>query len=148
MNNEITIQQNWWKRNWKWFIPIFAIIMVLTAVLISSGLGEITADIAQAYQDTELYENALEKVNANPKVNELLGEVQPLGKMAILEGETRYNNNHQTVNSTVRITGTKGKGKMDISADKINGQWNYSIINVRIKNGTNTKRTIKIITTK
>lgn len=148
MNNEITIQQNWWKRNWKWFVLIFAIIMVLTAVLISSGIGEITADIAQAYQDTELYENALEKVNANPKVNELLGEVQPLGKMAILEGETRYSNNYQAVNSTVRITGAKGKAKMDVSAEKINNKWNYSKINVRIKNGTNTKQTIKIITTK
>ena len=52
-----------------------------------------------------LYENPLAKVNAHPKVGELLGDVQPLGKMAILEGETKYRNNYQTVKSTVRIEG-------------------------------------------
>ena len=111
-------------------------------------MGGITTDFAQAYADTELYKNALEKVNTNQKVNELLGEIEPLGKMAILEGQTEYSNDNQTVNSTVRIIGTKGKARMDITAEKLNSEWNYSKINVRIKNPPEKKQTIEIIKAK
>src|SRR5690606_2994344 len=109
MNNELIEQKSWWKRNWKWFIPICGIVLISFALFISSGMGGITTDFVQAYADTELYENALLKVNDNPEIKKLLGEIEPLGKMAILEGQTEYSNNNQSVNSTVRIIGEKGK---------------------------------------
>lgn len=111
----------------------------------SSGIGGIATDLAQAYADTELYENALETVNSNERVIELLGDIERIDKMAILEGQVDYSNENQTVNSTVRIVGTKGKGRMDILADRVNGEWNYSKITVRIKNPPEKKQTIRII---
>src|SRR5690606_24169914 len=125
-------------------VLICVIMLVAIPVFFFSGLGRITTDLAQAYMENALYENALAKVNADPKVGELLGDVQPLGKMAILEGETKYSNNYQTVKSTVRIEGTRGKAKMDIYAERINDQWDYLKINVRIKNLSNKKQTIQI----
>lgn len=147
MNNELIKHKSWWKRNWKWFVPLFGIILIFTTIFFTSGMGGITTDLAKAYADTKLYENALEKVNTNQKVNTLLGEIEPLGKMAILEGQTEYSDDNQTVNSTVRIVGTKGKARMDITAERINGDWNYSKINVRIKNPPENKQTIEIKTT-
>ena len=108
-------------------------------------MGGIGADLVQAYSDTELYENALEKVKTDQKVAELLGEIEPIDKLAILEGEVHYTNKNQTVNSSIRLKGTKGKARMDITADKINNEWEYKIINVRIKNPPEKKQTIKII---
>ena len=148
MNNELIEQKSWWKQNWKWFVPISGVILISITAFLLSGMGGITTDFAQAYADTELYKNALEKVNTNQKVNELLGEIEPLGKMAILEGQTEYSNDNQTVNSTVRIIGTKGKARMDITAEKLNSEWNYSKINVRIKNPPEKKQTIEIIKAK
>lgn len=147
MNNELIEQKSWWKRNWKWFMPVCALIMVSIVAFLSSGIAEITTDFAKAYSDTELYENAIDKVNLNPKVMELLGKIEPIDNMAILEGQTKYSNDNQTVNSTVRIIGVKGKAKMDITARKIKGTWHYSKINVRIKNPPENKQTIEIITT-
>ena len=146
MNNELIEQKSWWKRNWKWFVPVCGIILISITVFLFSGMGGITTDFAKAYADTELYENALKKVNANEKVNELLGEIEPLGKLAILEGQIEYSNDNQKVKSTVRIIGTKGKARMDITADRINDIWNYSKINVRIKNPPEKKQTIEINT--
>jgi len=97
------------------------------------------------YSDTELYQNALEKVKSRQKVTELLGEIEPIDKFAILKGEVNYTNGNQTVNSTIRIQGTKGKAKMDISPDRIEGQWVYKKIDVRIKNPDDNKQTIKIM---
>ncbi|MCX2680268.1 cytochrome c oxidase assembly factor Coa1 family protein [Galbibacter sp. EGI 63066] len=146
MNNELIEQKSWWKRNWKWFTPVCAIILITVIIFFSSGMGGITTDLAQAYADTELYENALEKVRSDQKATELLGEIAPVDKLTILEGEVNYSNNNQTVNSTIRIKGTKGKARMDISADWENNKWNYKKINIRIKNPPEKKQTIEIIT--
>ena len=146
MNNELMKQKSWWNRNWKWFIPVSAIALILT-ILVSSGIGGIGADLAEAYSDTELYENALKKAKSNQKVTELLGEIEPIDKLAILEGEVYYTNDNTTVNSTIRIKGVKGKAKMSIIADRINNEWNYKEINVRIKNPPEKKQTIEILKT-
>ena len=144
MNTELIEQKSRWKRNWKWFVPICGVLLILT-IVISSGIGGIGADLAKAYSDTELYKDALDKVKSEQKVLELLGEIEPIGKLAILEGEVRYTNNNQTVNSTIRIKGTKGKARMDILANRINNAWEYKKINVRIKNPPEKKQTIEII---
>lgn len=146
MNNELIEQKTWWKRHWKWFVPVCGVILISIAVLFSSGMGGIVTDFAQAYSDTELYEKALKKAESDQRVTELLGDIQPIDKMAILEGQTEYSNNNQTVNLTVRIIGTKGKAQLDISADRENNTWIYSKINVRIKSPPEKKQTIEINT--
>ena len=103
-------------------------------------------DLVQAYSDTELYENALAKVKSDKRVTELLGEIEPIDELAILEGEVKYSNENKTVNSSIRVTGTKGKARMDISADLINNSWDYEKINIRIKKPVENKQTIEILT--
>ena len=146
MNNELIEQKSWWKRNWKWLVPISGIMIISLVIFFSSGMGGITTDLAQAYVDTELYNNALEKVKSDERVTELMGEIEPIDKMAILEGQVKYSNENKTVNSTIRIIGDKGKARMDISADRIKNEWKYTKINVRIKNPPELKQTIEIAT--
>lgn len=147
MNNALIKQKSWWKRNWKWFVPLCGIVLIIISVFIASGMGSMGTDLAQAYSDTELYENAVEKVKSNHKVTQLLGKIEPIDKLAILEGEVHYTNNNQTVKSSIRLKGTKGKARMDITAVQINNEWEYKIINVRIKNPPEKKQTIEIIKT-
>ena len=146
MTNDLEKRDGWWKRNWKWIIPIFGIIAISITVFLSSEMDVIAADLAKAYADPELYNNALDKVRTDPRVNALLGEIQPIDKMAILEGQVEYSNNDTTVFSSVRILGTKGKANMDISADRINNTWNYNQIKIRIKNSPDNKQEIEIDT--
>ena len=145
MSNELIEQKSWWKKNWTWFIPVSGFLLLICSVFISSEIIGIGTDFAQAYSDTELYQDAIKKVKSDQKVKELLGEIELIDKFAILEGEVNYTNGNQTINSTLRIQGTKGKAKMDISADRIDGQWVFKRINVRIKNSDNSKQTIEII---
>ena len=146
MNNELIEQKNWWKRNWKWLVPVGGISLFLILILLSSGIGGMGIDLVQAYSDTKLYENALEKVKSDKRVTELLGEIEPIDELAILEGEVKYSNENKTVNSSIRVTGTKGKARMDISADLINNSWDYEKINIRIKKPVENKQTIEILT--
>ncbi|WP_299223375.1 hypothetical protein [uncultured Aquimarina sp.] len=75
MNNEIIEEKSWWKRNWKWFLPLISFTLICLTLFFSSGMGGHMADFAQAYADTELYENALKKVQQNKKATNLLGQL-------------------------------------------------------------------------
>ncbi len=146
MNNDLVEEKSWGKRNWNWLIPLSGIILISFGIFFSSGMDGVATDLAQAYADTKLYENAIEKINADKRVSVLLGEIKPMDKLAILEGQVEYSNENKTVLSTIWIVGTKGRAKMDISADWINKKWNYTKINVRIKNPPEKKQTIEIAT--
>ena len=128
--NELIREKNWGRRNWKWLVPITAFLIVIIALLsLTSGL----TGFAQAYAEPSLYEDALEKARENERVNEVLGNLQPIDKLTLLEGNVVYSEDNSSVALTFRITGSKGKGKMDISALRNNGVWEYEIIKVRIK---------------
>ncbi|WP_158728908.1 MULTISPECIES: cytochrome c oxidase assembly factor Coa1 family protein [unclassified Flavobacterium] len=138
MDNELIREQSWWKRNWKWFLPTFIIMLLLGfGLLLSSSVDGNVTDIAQAYADNSLYEKAIEKAiekaKTNKRVLEVMGEIEPIDKLAILEGNAIYSNNHNSVELSVRVKGNKGKGKMDISAKKNGNEWEFKKINIRIK---------------
>ena len=134
MDNELIVEKSWWKRNWKWFLPTFILVfLLLFGVILSSGVEGNVTDIAQAYSDNSLYEKAIEKAKTNERVIELIGEIEPIDKLAILEGNAIYSNNNNSVELSIRVRGNKGNGKMDISADKNGKEWGYKKISIRIK---------------
>ncbi|MDT0295067.1 cytochrome c oxidase assembly factor Coa1 family protein [Mesonia ostreae] len=148
MDDELIVQRSWWNKNWKWFLPVSMLILIVAAVFFSSGIAVITNNYAQAYSDEDLYQDALKHVQSNPKAVEVLGEIQPIDKLAILEGEVQYSNNNQRVNSTIRIVGMKGKARMHILANRVQGKWNYERILVRIKSPSEKRQHIPIISAK
>ena len=133
MDNELIESKNWFQSNWKWIIPLVLSLVLISGYLLSSS-DENIMDFAQAYNDTALYEKAIEKANSNKRVLETVGEIQPIDKLAILEGNTIYTDNNTSVVLSIRIKGTKNKGKLDITAKKMGPEWNYKKILVRCKN--------------
>lgn len=134
MDNELIIKKSWWKRNWKWFIPVFVLgFFLIVGLLLNSIVNGNITDITEAYSDNLLYEKAIEKANTNKRVIEVIGEIEPIDKLAILEGNAIYSNDYNSVELSVRVKGNKGKGKMDISAKKKEGEWEYKKISIRIK---------------
>ena len=148
MSNELLEHKSLVKRNLKWLISASVLIVFSVLIFFSSGLDGITADLTKAYTDTELYENALEKVKSDERIVEILGEIDAIDKFAILEGSVKYSSDSKTVNSSIRIKGVKGKGMMDITANRIGSKWGYEKINFRIEKPFEDKQTIEIIKTK
>jgi len=146
MNNTLIPQKTWWQRHWKWLVPVSGVMVIVMVLFFSSGMDEMTKDVAQAYADTALYKDALEKVKADERVIAVLGDIAPIDKLAILEGQVEYSDNDKTVTTSVRIVGTKGRAKLDIAAHRVNEQWKYTKINIRIKNPPEKKQTIEIVT--
>ena len=129
----------------KWIIPIMVVFAIGIYLFLSSGMGKVATDLTQAYTDEDLYKDAIEKANLNQQVIESIGEIKPLDKMTILNGEVNYSDDNKSVNSTIKVIGLDGNGKMDIIAKRENENWNYKKINIRIKDSQNEKKTIEII---
>jgi hypothetical protein len=134
MNNELIPEKSWSKRNRKWFLPTILLSFLLAIGLFStSNINKNIVDFAQAYTDNSLYENAIEKAKGNQRVLEILGNLEPIDPLAIIEGNAKYSNNSNSVALSVRIKGNKGSAKMDILADKKGTEWQYKKITIRIK---------------
>ncbi|WP_299216638.1 cytochrome c oxidase assembly factor Coa1 family protein [uncultured Aquimarina sp.] len=146
MNNEIIEHKSWWKRNWKWFIPLIGLFLVFIILFSSSNLGNHMGGFAKAYADSELSKNALEIAKQNKRVIEVMGDLKPIDNFAILAGEVMYSNDSKSVDLYIPVEGSKSKeASMDISADRINGKWNYKKINIRIKEPVEEKEIIEVI---
>lgn len=130
---ELIENKSWLKRNWKWFTLLMVLFLIALGIFFTSGLGNNMANITKAYADPSLYENALKKAQKNEQVKEVLGSLNPIDNMAILEGFVEYSSNNNSVNTTIRVKGSKGKAKMDISAYRNGEYWEYKKINIRIK---------------
>ena len=135
----------WLNKNYKWLVPVLTIFIIITYLLASSNLGKTSTDLAQAYTDTELYQEAINKANRNTRVLELIGEIQPIGKMTILNGEVQYSDNDQKVTSTVKVQGSKDNAKLDLSAYRNGDVWVYELINLRIDKSGDNAQSIEII---
>ena len=146
--NELITQKNWFKRNWKWLITSLTVMLLFLGLLSTSKLGGNIVGIAKVYSESEVCDNALEIARKDTKVIQLLGELEGLKKLAILEGSHKYSNNYNSLNITVDVSGSKEiKGircKMDILAERNGNDWKYKSIKIRIKKPEDLKQTIVI----
>lgn len=143
MSNELLKRKNWLQLNWKWIVPLAAI-LVLTFTLFISLTADHLGDFGKAYAEPQLYADALEIAQQNKEVTELLGKLEPVGKMAILEGDIEYTDENSHVDLSVRVTGTKGNARMHVIANRINDSWEYEKISIRIKNPPEKQQTIVV----
>jgi Cytochrome oxidase complex assembly protein 1 len=112
---------NWWKRNWKWFVPLGCFSIVVLFVVF---VGLVVLIVFSAVKSTDVYKDALARAKAHPAVIEVLGS--PVTEGFLVSGNTNVNGASGEANLSIPIAGPKGKGTIYVSAKKSLGQWNYS----------------------
>ena len=116
-----TPKPNWWKRNWKWFVPLGCFTV---ALLFLAFVGSILVIVFSAMKSTDVYKEALGRAKADPAVVQALGS--PIKDGFLLSGNTNVNGASGESNLAIPISGPKGKGTIYVSASKSLGRWNYS----------------------
>jgi hypothetical protein len=122
-----TAKPNWWKRNWKWFVPLGCF---CTAVAFVVFVGSVVLIVFSAVKSTDVYKDALARAKAHPAVVEVLGS--PVTEGFLVSGNTNVNDASGEANLSIPIAGPKGKGTIYVAARKSLGQWNYSGLVVEI----------------
>jgi len=133
MSNEIIHHKSWMQRNIKWFAPVLVVVLLLGSAVFSSVSDAPLGSYANALADDALYNDALKQAQQNAEVTKVLGNLEPVDQMAIIESNVEYSDNNNAVNLSVRVKGTKAKARMDVVAVKVNNAWHYEIIKIRIK---------------
>jgi hypothetical protein len=123
----LTPRPNWWKRNWKWFVPLGCFSMLLLFV---AFVGSIVLIVFSAVKSTDVYKDALARAQAHTSVIEALGS--PIKVGFLVSGNTNVNGASGEANLSIPISGPNGKGTIYVAASKSLGQWNYSGLIVEV----------------
>jgi hypothetical protein len=108
---------NWWKRNWKWFVPLR---YFTVALLFLVFVGSIVVIVFSAMKSTDVYRDALSRAKADPAVIEALGS--PIKDGFLLSENSNVIGASGESNLAIPISGPKGKGTIYASANKALGQ--------------------------
>ena len=127
--NELIQEKSWWKRNWKQVVPAGGCGGCLILVILF--VGGLFAGITSAFTSSTPYQEALERVNNNEQIVELLGT--PIEKSGIMQGSLNFSNGDGEADFNIPIEGPKGEGRLYIVGQKRNDEWTYSEMEVRIE---------------
>lgn len=123
--------------------------LFIILVLAPTDLGIRFSEIVQVHRETNVLDSALAIASKDLRITELLGELEPLGNLAILEGSHRYTNAYNRLEITVDVHGAKSgnsiRGKMDVLVDKKDKEWVFKTIDIRVKKPLDLKQTIHIL---
>jgi len=122
-----TPKPNWWKRNWKWFVPPGCFTVALLFVLF---VGSIFVVVFSAMKSTDVYKDALARAQRDAAVIDALGS--PIKDGFLMSGNTNVNGAAGESNLAIPISAPKGKGTIYVSAKKSLGEWNYSGLVVEV----------------
>ena len=130
MNNELVPQPSWWKRNWKWVVPVGGCLSIV--LLFIFFVGSVFFGVTSMFEKSEPYTYALEKINQDQELIELLGS--PIEKDGMPQGDLRWHNNQKTADMKIPIAGPKNSGMLYIVAHGEGEEWIYDEIRVTVEN--------------
>ena len=123
------VQQNWFDRNWKWFIPL--LLFVLLAVFI----GPIMFGVFYMMKSSDIYQLALHEVQTSEEAKRTLGE--PIEPGWFLSGNISMKNNDGIARLSIPVSGTLQEGTIELDATKKDGQWTFNSLLLDVS-GTDT----------
>ncbi len=110
--------KNWWGRNWKWFVPVGCLSMLLLFV------GSVAAILTLTFgmmKSSDAYGMAMARAQASPQVRQALGEPFEAGYM--VSGRVNVNGAAGDADMAIPLTGPKGSGTLYLVAEKSAGEW-------------------------
>ncbi|MGH9669098.1 MAG: cytochrome c oxidase assembly factor Coa1 family protein [Terriglobales bacterium] len=121
-------QPGWWSRNWKWFVPVGCLTLILLFCLF---IGLIFSVVLTSMKSSDAYKQAVAKARANPTVVEKLGT--PIEEGLFVTGNINVQNNSGDADLQIPISGPKGKAVIHAVARKSAGTWEYSRLTIAIE---------------
>lgn len=122
-------QKSWFGRNWLWFIPLTGCLGFILLIIL--GLGAAFFGVSNMINNATPVEYAIELATKNELVIKNLGE--PIEKYGIPSGNISLTNDDGDVDFSIPIRGNVGEGTLVVRGIKIDGEWVYEDLYVRIR---------------
>ncbi|MDR2871133.1 MAG: cytochrome c oxidase assembly factor 1 family protein [Xanthomonadaceae bacterium] len=119
---------SWWRRNWKWAVPVT---LIAAIVLLCGGpFALIFGGISRAMQSSEPYQHTLAQAQANPEVIAALGE--PIEPGLFVGGNIAVNGPTGDANLSIPLKGPRGRATAYVEARKSAGRWHYRTLVIQV----------------
>lgn len=116
---------NWWGRNWKWVVPVGC----LTPLLCCGGFVTVILGVVfGAIKSSDVYTEAMKRARASQEVIALTGE--PIEAGMFPTGNIAIHNLRGNADLTIPISGPKGHASLRAVAERNNGPWEFSKLEV------------------
>lgn len=125
------VRQNWFQRNWKWFVPTGCLSLIVIVVLFGIALFK---GVTSMMKNSDVYVHAMEVVHKNKAVNEKIG--MPIEENGMSSGSISTSNSSGSAFMEIPVKGPKGEGMIHVEAERINNVWTYEVIDFYPKGST------------
>jgi hypothetical protein len=117
--------RRWFKENWKWFLPTVgtSIVVVLVASVVIAFIY-----VAGVVKTSTIYKQTLQKARENPAVRQRIG--RPVKGGWFVDGTISVSHLSGQADFLIPLSGPKGKAHLRVVAQKVEGQWIYSALDV------------------
>ena len=107
-DNELAEQPGWWKRNWKWAVPVGGCLTIIILFISVIGIG--TFSIINSVKENTNHDEVIARVQSEKEIIELLGE--PIETNGIGSYTLDYRNGYRQAKAIVPIKGPDGKAEI------------------------------------
>src|SRR5687768_1702369 len=91
---------NWWQRNWKWFVPVGCVTIL---VLFAAFAAVLVFGISAALKSSDAYQIAVAKAKAEPRVMAALGT--PIKEGMFMSGSTKVSGGSGEADLSIPLSG-------------------------------------------
>jgi hypothetical protein len=120
--------KNWWQRNWKWFVPVGCLGLLVIFAAFVTLIGTLVFGMIKS---SAVYKDALAAARSNPAVVQALGT--PIEEGILVMGSINISGASGNADLAIPISGPKGKGTLYAKATRSEGKWTFSQLVVEIK---------------
>jgi TonB family protein len=123
----------WWKRNWKWFVPVTLFGLLLLGVV---AIGLIVMFVMGAVKSSVPYTQALTQAKTNPALLEEMGA--PIEAGWYVTGSISSSGSGSNANLSFPIYGPKKSGMLHVVATKnpfsaVTGEWRFTELEANVE---------------
>ncbi|MGH9495478.1 MAG: cytochrome c oxidase assembly factor Coa1 family protein [Candidatus Sulfotelmatobacter sp.] len=121
------MKKSWLERNPNWKIPLGCLMLVFLVAAFGATLMTI---IVTSFRHSDVYAQAMAQALQNPQVRDQLGE--PIQAAWLISGQINVSNNTGHADLSIPISGPKGQGSIHGVANKVDGAWRFTLLQVSI----------------
>ena len=123
MTTEQGTRSGWFRRNWKWLVPVLAAFCVGWILFFMHLL-----------KSSEIYELALTRARSNKTLIKYIGK--PIDPGFFIAGKIGGAGPNGSGYISFPISGPKGSGTISGTAEKASGKWKYLMLDVMLEDGS------------
>ncbi len=121
-------KRSWWRRNWKWVIPlgcfgVLAGFLAFVALIVALAFGVL--------REAAPCQEALEKTRASRSAVQALGEPIEMGWFVIGTVDARGPGGVAKV--SIPVHGPKGRGRLYVEATRRTGGWEFQTLTLEVE---------------